>query len=291
MNAPKLSSLSLIFLALTSVCFSQLTVDAGRDTAFCAESSEFAVIGGNPSAKGGVPPYVYTWSAEYKHGSHVYTSSFMLEDTTVANPVFKKGSIPDSVVLYLNVQDAADSIATDSVQVRLSNFGGCLGECRHYIKLGDSVQLWHCIFGGIPPLTFLWSPTSSLSGGTSESPWAKPLSNTTYELIITDSVGCQTSSACIVFVDPSTINPRYNNIRIIQVYPIPARNEINVVFDNPRFSNSVLEILSSNGSLIRKINVNDPVISIGVQDLLPGIYIYKWKTNGDMIETGRFVIK
>ena len=153
-----------------------------------------------------MPPYTYAWSAEYEGITRIFTASWMLEDTTVSNPIFKKGAIPDSVILYLTVIDANDSIAVDSAEVRLSRYVSCLAECRHNINLGDSAQLWHCVFGGIPPYKFAWTPTASLSDSSSESPWAKPLSNTTYELIITDSIGCQTSSFCMVFLEPSKIS-------------------------------------------------------------------------------------
>jgi hypothetical protein len=276
---------------INDVCFAQLTADAGSDTVFCADNSMEATIGGNPSAYGGLPPYTYAWSAEYKGVSRIYTASWMLEDTTVSNPTFKIGAIPDSVILYLAVKDANDSVAIDSVEVRLSSYVSCLAECRHYIKLGDSAKLWHCVFGGISPLTFCWTPTASLSDSTSETPWAKPLSNTTYELIITDSVGCQTRSICMVFVDPSMINSISDDLGTIQVYPIPARNEIIVVFDDIQFPNSIFEILTSVGEPVRKISVNDPMITIDVKDFLPGTYIYHWKSSSEIIIAGKFVIQ
>ena len=276
---------------INEVCFAQLIADAGSDTAFCADYPNDASIGGNPSAKGGMPPYTYGWSAEYEGITRIFTASWMLEDTTVSNPIFKKGAIPDSVILYLTVKDANDSIAVDSVAVRLSSYVSCLAECRHYIKLGDSAQLWHCVFGGIPPYKFAWTPTASLSDSTSETPWVKPLSNTTYELIITDSVGCQTRSFCMVFIDTSEISSIYEDVGTLQVFPIPASNTVNIVLNNIQYPKSVIEILASNGRLISSIDVNDPVITNDAKDFLPGIYIYQWKSSGELIESGKFLIK
>jgi len=276
---------------ITEVGFAQLTADAGSDTVFCADSPDDATIGGNPSAKGGMPPYSYAWSAEYEGITRIYTASWMLEDTTVSNPIFNRGAIPDSAMFYLTVTDSNDSIVNDSVHIRLSRYVSCLAECRYYIRLGDSAQLWHCVFGGIPPYKFSWTPTASLSDSTSETPWAKPSFNTTYELIITDSVGCQSRSTCMVFIDLSGINSIYDNEGTIQIYPIPARNTINIIFDNIRFSNSVFDILSSKGSLISRIDVEDPQMTIDVQDFLPGIYIYQWKSGAEIFESGKFVIK
>ncbi len=201
MKFVKVIIMVLLSIFLSNKCFSQLVADAGNDTAFCASNWEGASIGGNPSAIGGTEPYIYAWSAEYKYAGRTYTASHMLVDTTVANPVFT-GYFQDSAVFHLAVTDSKDSIAFDSVTVRFSQYIMCLGECRIEIALGDSVKIRQCcISGGIPPYQFSWTPVESLSDPTTESPWAKPQVNTTYELVLTDSIGCQAKSYSTVVVD------------------------------------------------------------------------------------------
>jgi hypothetical protein len=291
MKTHTVCSLFLMSFFINETCLAQLIVDAGADTAFCDYNWKGAVIGGNPSAEGGMPPYTYAWSAEFKGVSRVWPASSMLEDTTVSNPIGKTGVIPDSVVFYLFVKDANDSTAIDSVEVRSSRYGSCLEECRYYIKLGDSAQLGHCVFGGIPPYQFSWTPSASLSDSTSETPWAKPSSYTLYELYITDSYGCQTRSTCKVFIDATDIESigAYDNY--IHVYPNPVRNMIRISINQIPNSSSLIEILTIEGKIVRRIIVDKPLLTVDVTDFVPGIYLYQWKSRNELIESGKFVIQ
>jgi hypothetical protein len=187
-------------LFLSPECFPQLIADAGNDTAFCASNWEEASLGGKPSAYGGTEPYTYAWSAEYEYAGRIYTASFMLADTTVANPVFTS-PFNDSATFYLTVTDSDQVIAIDSITIRFSQYTVCTGDCYHVITIGDSVKLGHCISGGIPPFHYSWTPEESLSDPDSETPWAKPLSNTHYELVYTDSIGCQVKWTCEVVLN------------------------------------------------------------------------------------------
>lgn len=273
MKILRLSVISFAVLSFVNNCFSQLVVDAGNDTAFCNYNWEQASLGGNPTAGGGTPPYTYTWSTEYKYGGHIYTASFMLEDTTVANPVFIS-PFSDSATFYLTVTDSDQTVAIDSVTIRFSQYTVCTGDCFHLISIGDSVQLGHCISGGIPPFHYSWTPEESLSDPNSETPWAKPLSNTRYELIYTDSVGCRVLWSCEVSVAQSGIQTEDSDGDYLQVYPIPTNSSLTFIFDKSEFEISVLKIFNVEGRLIKEISVSDTILEINVDDMLKGVYFY-----------------
>lgn len=279
----------MLHFGIGSECLSQLVADAGNDTAVCEDIATLT-IGGNPTANGGVPPYSYTWSGTYKLSSLVFTASFMLEDTTVANPIFKERAIPDSVVFYVSVRDANDSVAMDSIVVRQSVFGACLGECRHYISLGDSVQLGHCVFGGIPPFQFTWEPSAGLSDSTIENPWAKPNLTTYYTLLITDSIGCQTSAFCRVYINPSSKQEEFKRPDI-SIYPNPATNNIKISFNRSNYLNTNFELISSAGRTVYRVQVWDSSIMINAQDYSSGAYLFKWLSDNDILETGIIIIE
>ena len=281
---------ALLCFFLSNECLSQLIADAGNDTAFCASNWEEAVIGGNPSAKDGTPPYQYAWSAEYKYAGHTYTASHMLVDTTVANPVFRD-YFNDSAVFHLMVTDSKDSIAYDSVTVRFSDYIICLGECRHYISIGDSVNLGHCIQGGIPPYQFSWTPEESLSDPNSESPWAKPKTNTTYVLLMIDSIGCQAGFYCRVYIDHSGIQTEGSSVDHLQIYPNPAQDIIKITINHSEFLYSTLEIYNTEGKLVRRLLVNEPEVILEVNNLLHGLYICKLRVFDETIDFGKFVVK
>jgi hypothetical protein len=272
------------------MCFAQLIVDAGNDTAYCASDWQNVTIGGHPSALNGVPPYTYAWSTNYSYAGLTFTASFMFDDTTIANPVFKS-LFHDSAVFYLTVKDNTDSVAFDSVKVRFSEFVVCLGECRNYIQLGDSVKLWHCVSGGIPPYQYSWIPEGSLSDPNFETPWAKPLSNTTYELLITDAIGCQIQSNCMVFINPSSIKVFDSYDFHLNIFPDPVVDNIHISINSPEYVNSTLEIFNSEGKLIKQISIKESIITVEVLDIPPGIYVYQWRSINETTEVGKFVIK
>jgi len=59
--------------------------------------------------------------------------------------------------------------------------------------------------GGIPPFTYSWSPSTSISNLNTLNALVYPDSSIIYNLILTDSTGCQAISDCIVYVNPLTV--------------------------------------------------------------------------------------
>ena len=282
--------LLVLCTAISNLCHSQLVADAGNDTAFCDSNWEEASFGGNPTAHGGTEPYTYAWSAEYEYAGRTYTASHMLADTTVANPVFSS-AFDDSAVFYLSVTDANSDIAYDSVTVRFSNYIICLGDCRHEISLGDSAQLGHCISGGIPPFQYAWTPEETLSDPTSESPWAKPQVYTHYKLVYTDSIGCQTTFNCHVYIVPSGIQTDDSGDDYIQIFPNPTNGIVNFTFTHPKYDNSVLKIFGVEGKLVKEVLVSDPVLLIDLSDHGHGLYLYNWIISDEMVGSGKIVVE
>ena len=280
----------ILVIAVSNVCFSQVVADAGNDTAFCSSNWEEASFGGNPSAYGGTEPYTYAWSAEYKYGDHTYSASYMLADTTVANPVFTEPFI-DSATFHLTVTDSDQAVAIDSVKVRFSQFTVCTGDCFHVISIGDSVKLGHCIINGIPPFQYSWTPEESLSDPASETPWAKPLSNTRYELVYTDSIGCQVIWNCEVSVAQSGIQPDDSGGDYLQLYPNPSDGIVNFTFTHPQYNNSVLKLFSVEGKLVKEFLVNDPILTIDLSDLSHGLYLYNWIISDETVGSGKIVVE
>jgi hypothetical protein len=207
--------------------YSQLTVDAGADTAYCASNWRNAVLGGNPTASGGTEPYEYAWSTSVEYAGRILTASDLLTDTTVANPVFKESFNNHLLVFTVSVTDANQDVITDIMTFQFSEFVVCLGEYREEISEGDSVKLGHCITQGILPYSFDWSPEETLSDPTVEAPWAKPTEDMTYTLTLTDSIGCQTTSTCKVFVRPASVENSSTKQQLM-IFPNPARESVRV---------------------------------------------------------------
>lgn len=289
MKTPAIVTYVLIQFVIITNGYSQLVAVAGNDTAVCADNSVTLRIGGNPTATGGIPPYQYTWFGSYQYAGSIYSASFMLEDTTVANPTFKEGAMPDSVLLYVTVTDEEDNTSMDSIQIRQSRYVICLGDCRHDIHEGDSVQLGHCVNGGFPPLDFQWEPIEFLSDTSVGNPWAKPISSTTYVLHITDSIGCQIESNCKVYVIPAGIDKKNQN-HVLEVNFNPSEKILYVKILQAIVPHGTFELISLSGSTVFKANIEADMLSINLQQLKQGLYIYYWSSEGKKIASGKILI-
>lgn len=291
MKLPATISLILLQTLFVSECFSQLSTEAGNDTAVCADSPSLLTIGGNPTATGGVPPYQYAWSGTFESNGQVYSASFMLEDTTVANPVFKKGAIPDSVLLFVTVIDLEDEIEIDSILVRQSRYFICLGECRHDIAEGDSIVIEPCCLeGGIPPLKYEWSPSASLSDSTIKNPWAKPSKSTNYRVTITDMAGCQASTSTSVAVIPASLN-ELNKQPDISIYPNPTSTVLNIEVVSARANETFLKLIDISGIAVKVVPISSSQQTLDISDISPGIYVYQYSSIDEILVSGKIIKK
>lgn len=91
--------------------------------------------------------------------------------------------------------------ATGTVTVATANFTVDAG-ANQTICANQSVQLQPVISAGGAPYTFLWSPTTFMSGGgsTQQNPYVTPLQTTTYTLAVTGSSGCTVSDSVTITV-------------------------------------------------------------------------------------------
>lgn len=91
----------MILLPLHVIGQPLLVADAGPDAALCAGGS--VVLGAEPAATGGIPPYAYSW-----------TPPIGLNDPALANPTCATAV---TVTYTLLVSDATGAVATDQVTV------------------------------------------------------------------------------------------------------------------------------------------------------------------------------
>lgn len=168
------------------------------DAAFGASSvctGGTILLGGAPTASGGLPPYTYNW-----------LPATGLSNASVANPT---ATITSSVTYTLSVTSADGCVLTDTVQV-IYNAGSTHAEAG----FGNSSLCTGGIIllggnptgsGGTGPYTYKWLPSAGLSDSTASNPTAAITSNATYVLTVTDSLGCQDMDSVTVLF--SSIGP------------------------------------------------------------------------------------
>ncbi len=124
---------------------------------------------------GGTPPYTYIWD-----------NPTTLTNPSAQNPI----ASPLGTTLYhVTITDVNGCTAEDSVEVFISlpvaDAGTDFAICDN-----DSAQLIVTPSNGIAPYTYIWSPAGSLNDAFIQNPIATPSVLTTYNVTITDNIGC-----------------------------------------------------------------------------------------------------
>lgn len=216
-----------ILLGLPLISNAQCIANAGIDTALCSFfQTPTTILGGNPTATGGLPPYTYEWSSSYDYFIGTWNASDWLDDTTAANPVLTDGSA-DSLAFYLKVTDSLGNACFDTVVVWFSRFAVSLDTKIKYMEQGDSVQLYVSVYGGLHPNEYLWSPGAGLADSTDPYTMASPDTTTFYNLTLTDSIGCQITDIFYVYVWPLGVEQQASN-QSFTLFPNPTTGIITI---------------------------------------------------------------
>lgn len=163
--------LFFLFACLTASGYAQLTASAGNDKTICPGAS--TIIGGSPTAGGGLPPYSYSW-----------LPATGLTGANTANPT----AAPAGTITYtVTVKDDTGAVRSDEMTVFINVIST--------ISAGRDTSICEDASASIgsaanpPGIAYSWSPGSTLDDSTSITPVATPTSTTTYTLTAT-TAGC-----------------------------------------------------------------------------------------------------
>ncbi|MBI3519916.1 MAG: T9SS type A sorting domain-containing protein [Bacteroidetes bacterium] len=139
------------------------------------------------SISGGTTPYTYTWSPV---GGNAATASSLYWNTYTLNASDLMGCAISTVVTLTS----PPSINT--------SFSGNMTICS-----GANTSLTITASGGSPGYTYSWTPGGSLSSTTSSVVTASPGTSQTYNVTVTDAIGCTATNTVMVNVNtPPTIS-------------------------------------------------------------------------------------
>jgi gliding motility-associated-like protein len=156
------------------------TADAGfgEDT-ICSGGT--VMLGGNPTAIGGIAPITYLW-----------TPNYALTSNTSANPL----SYTHTDTLYvLMVRDSEGCSDLDSVFVDFNPNGpnANAGGINDSLCTGGTLILGGnpTAANGVAPYVYLWTPSTGLSSTSISNPFTTLASDQQYVLFIEDAIGCR----------------------------------------------------------------------------------------------------
>lgn len=287
-RTPRLILTITVLILTHSYIYGQLSVYAGPDTILCESISQEYQIGNYVWIEGDYDSISYSWSCEYSSPIGTFYASTFLNDTSISHPTFITGF--DTLSFTLEISDYKGNKASDTVTIIVSHFIYCLADCVEFIYEGDSVKLWHCIDGGIPPYIYIWDNEESLSNPTIPDPWAKPDTFTVYSLILTDSAGCVAYSNCRVTVIPTSVEHSGSNNYFVRVFPNPVSYNGQIFIENPSMIEIEIKFYDIQGRLIYEGTINENQTLIDSNNFLPGVYIYKVVMQENIIQNGKIFI-
>ncbi|GEM_PF-1706875 len=224
----------LFIICLTLVVakpgFSQITVDAGKDTTYCTGlCPDTMYLGTNISIINGVEPYSYRWECKVELSpTLIFTASDYLNDTTIATPYFKDWlTDTEKIKFVVYVTDNEGNSAMDSINIGFSGCGCITGTIVVEINKGDSVWLdaGNELHGKYKKC--FWEPKYGLTHPDSSATWCKPEVKTSYSLVQVDTFGCTCSCPIyeIRIISKKVIEPNKKWMYAIgQEYPTPVIN-------------------------------------------------------------------
>jgi hypothetical protein len=253
--------------------YSQLTLDAGKDTTFCVSlESDTMYIGTNLSIVNGSPPCSFAWECKVPKGLYsFYTASDLLNDTTLRSPYIIFGpTITDSIMFHLYLSDNSNDTISDSLLVRFSQCICPLGYTVFRLNQGDS--LW--LDAGIPDgkyVKYYYEPSYGLSDPDSSATWCKPDTTTDYNIVTVDSFGCVCSchSYKIQVIPVSTIEMNEN----IEDSFYPSVIGSSVVFRNNAGKEALVSVFSTDGKLLHTSSTYQDKIELSKFNLGKGLFI------------------
>lgn len=174
------------------------TINAGRDSGWCAGSSSVPVVlGGSPTATGGSVPYTYTWSP-----------ATSLSSTTIANPTT---TTTTSRTYTLSVTDLYNCVGRDTVIISVNPTPtASAGTDKTFCEGGSTSGT----IGGSPtatagtsPYAYVWNPSTGLSSASTANPTLSGIitGTRTYSVKVTDAKGCISYDTILLSTNPSVV--------------------------------------------------------------------------------------
>lgn len=151
------------------------------------QAGGFSTLTATP--RSGAPPYRYTW-----YPSEVVSPQDLASTSAVPSQTTR---------FSVSVEDAAGFTFTGGVDVSVS-LSVLASAVFPTIQPGGSTEIVADVFGGVPPYSYVWTPSTGLSDPTLRVPLASPGVTTTYSVTVTDAVGVTASASVTVEVVPTS---------------------------------------------------------------------------------------
>jgi hypothetical protein len=162
------------------------------------------------------------------------------------------------------------------------------------IEQGESIRIGGdpAATGGNGDFTYTWSPEIDLDDPNASNPQASPTDTTDYILTIKDENQCSDSDTVTIYVIESTSVHGLSS-EDVKIYPNPANDKLNIVFQEVMNDNYVIKLSDSQGvtRIIKEFsNIGQGKYTIDLSNIPPGVYFIQI-SNGQMSGSWKILIE
>lgn len=264
-----MKTIQITFIITILFCFvfktrAQCVIDAGPDRNICQEEFYTGAILQGQIISGNIQQISWESSFYSEPINKYYYASDMLSDTNIINPVIQQ-IFDRTVKYYVTGITTEGEECKDSVILNFSQWTFLTIDKATIKAPNDTVELWIAASSNWPHIQYEWSPNHMISDTTVERPLVWNDTKTSYNLKITDSLGCQANDDIFeVYVHTTSAEEIDNNSTII--YPNPTND---IVFIKSKNSIKTIKIYDLNGQFITETTAS----YVSLQDQKPGEYL------------------
>ena len=220
----------------------QVIAFAGNNITIC--EGDTTILGSNPTAYGGILPYIYKWRP----------GTFLNSDT-VSNPIC---NAVITTTYTLTVTDSNSCQSTSQVTVTVNP----IPAIPFILSLNDTLYCSTATF-------YQWYENNIIING-ADTGFFVPTHSSNYSVSVSDSNFCTSSSAVYSFVLASPEEHSVKNIFLI--YPNPVNKVLFISTKNLQ-GNYMFSIYDLAGNTIKKLNIPAGISEIDISNLQSGFYI------------------
>jgi len=260
------------------------------------------------TAKGGVGPYLFTWSTGWEYSNYVGTLPAGTYTTLVTDISGCKDSTtytitqPSQIGYHISQYEAVcqgDSFNVGTHYYKkpgkyidtVTNGSDCLQIDTTYLKVNANpvvnITGHDTILAGTKDtlktivakaINYIWSNNSNY-----DTAIVSPAKSTTYYVLVIDSNGCASSDSIRIYVKTITSVNSLNDQNKIALYPIPAQQYLYITIDRQSTMTATISITDIIGNEIEKESLpfsNNKAPAIDISSIAPGIYFIRLNISG-----------
>ena len=202
--------------------------------------------------------------------------------------VAMKTAFTDNILLWRDIRVATNALQhSKNLPMPQANWLRLVRQGNYFIGYASQNGInWYFTFSQYIPMG-----TCIEAGLYVESPTVNTLGRACFDNVSTTAGSCDITLTAPI--TPDVAHVELESASDFDVYPNPAKDELNVRLDDYAGQQVTLTLTNNLGQVVkvRKLDSAEHTEQLNISDLVPGMYLISLKTSGDQVQTKKVVVK